>query len=263
MKLAPNRLRRSRPRDVVHAGPLLMGRADGAGALRRYLTLPRRRDVFLVHAGQERLRATAAEAGVDDIPLAAESAEQEARAAGDKAVALGARSLDFAIAESAVVSPNGEALREITTLEASALAANPRVRPRIRAKLRAGVAAMCEGVSQVRIGSPAALATDHATRLVPEPSIPGERPARSPGPEPDRKAPAPTPPGRLPTQNPPLVMVRGDGPSPFDAPRSARLRFSPRAGRCEVGVPSRVVRRSKRGFRGQPHVSMPCAHPAI
>ena len=61
--------KRARPRTVVHAGPLLLRRDGGTRALRRYLRIPRKREVFLIHHGQERLEDVAREAGVTDISV--------------------------------------------------------------------------------------------------------------------------------------------------------------------------------------------------
>jgi hypothetical protein len=160
-----------RPRTVVHAGPLLVKRTGGIRALRRYLRIPRRREVFLVHPGQEPLRDVAKETGVTDIALET-SAKQDANAATEMALALGARRLDFTIDEPGVSPTNGEPLREITLKQAERLALSPEVRPKIRAKLRAGAAALRQGVSRVRIGNPAALTRDQATTLIPDVSLP-------------------------------------------------------------------------------------------
>lgn len=160
-----------RPRTVVHAGPLLAKRAGGLRALRRHLRIPRRREVFLVHQGQESLRDLAKETGVTDITLET-STTQDANAATEMALALGARRLDFTIDERGVSRPNGQPLREITVNQAESLARSPGVRPKIRAKLRAGCAALRHGVSRVRIGDPSALTKDQATTLVPDPSVP-------------------------------------------------------------------------------------------
>jgi hypothetical protein len=159
-----------KPRTVVHAGPLLMKRTGGVGALRRYLRIPRRREVFLIHQGQTRLREVARAAGVTDIALDS-AAKQDANAATEMALALGARRLDFTIDEPALTRPSGGALRELSLNEAERLARNPEVRPRIRAKLRAGCAALRHGISRVRIGDPPALAKDEATTLVVDPTV--------------------------------------------------------------------------------------------
>lgn len=161
----------ARPRTVVHAGPLVLKRPGGAKALRRYLRLPRRRELFLIHKGQEPLREVAQEAGVADIALVT-SARQEAYAATELALALGARRLDFSIDEPGVCGPDGDALRQVSLSEAEVLARDPHVRPRIRAKLRAGCEALRQGVARVRIGDPAALLAGRATVLVPDPTVP-------------------------------------------------------------------------------------------
>jgi hypothetical protein len=154
---------------VVHAGPLILRRKSGLQALRRYLRVPREREVFLVHQGQVPFRELAHDAGVMDISLEA-SSRQEADAAAEMAVALGARRLVFAIDDPAVSRPDGERVGEITVDEAERLAHQPDLRPKIRAKLRAGCAAIRHGVSLVRIGDPPALTKGEATTLVPNAS---------------------------------------------------------------------------------------------
>lgn len=161
----------ARPRTVVHAGPLLLRRSGGERSLRRYLRIPRRREVFLVHHGQESLREVAEQAGVTDIAVDA-SERQEANAATEMALALGARRLDFTIDQPTVSGPDGTAVREIRVREAEALARHPNVRPRIRAKLRAGCAALRKGMARVRIGNPGALTRDQATVVFPEAALP-------------------------------------------------------------------------------------------
>lgn len=170
-----------RPRTVVHAGPLLLTREGGIGALRLYLRIPRRREIFLIHEGQEPLRDAAEDAGVTDIALDTAAGREtnagEANATTEMALALGARSLDFAIDEPSVSHPrSGDPLREITLNEAESLARNPELRPRIRGKLRAGCAALRHGVSRVRIGDPRALARGQATVLLPDATVPLELP---------------------------------------------------------------------------------------
>lgn len=170
--------RRPRPRTVVHAGSLLIRRKSGLQALRRYLNVPREREIFLVHKGQVPLREVAQEAGVTDISLEA-SSRQEADAAVEMAIALGARRLVYTIDEPAVSGPDGEPVGEIGVREAERLARQPGVRPKIRAKLRAACAAIRHGVSLVRIGDPPSLTKGEATTVVPEVSVPAallERP---------------------------------------------------------------------------------------
>lgn len=157
----------ARPRTVVHAGPLLLRRDGGERALRRFLRVPRKRELFLVHHGQAPLHHVAKEAGVTDITVDA-SAKEEADCATEMALALGARRLDFTIDEPCVVAPDGSPLREIDVREAERLAADPEVRPRIRAKLRAGCSALRNGVTRVRIGDPPALTRGRATVLRPD-----------------------------------------------------------------------------------------------
>lgn len=172
MRLLPTFFpKRARPRTVVHAGPLLLKRSGGESSLRRYLRIPRRREVFLVHHGEESLREVAKQAGVTDIAVDAPE-RQEANAATEMALALGARRLDFTIDEPAVSAADGDALGEISVREAEILARDPNLRPRIRAKLRAGCAALREGVARVRIGDPVALARDRATVLLPDARLP-------------------------------------------------------------------------------------------
>jgi len=223
--------KRPRPRTVVHAGPLVLERAGGVRALTRYLRIPRRREVFLVHHGQEPLRNVAKEAGVTDIALEA-SAKQEANAASEIALALGARRLDFTIDEQGVSASNGEPLREITVDRAEALARSPEVGPKIRAKLRAGVAALRHGVSRVRIGDPSSLTKDQATTLIPDASMPVEARENPPRDAASKTAEAAAAP------QPPLVLARR---SRQGRPRAAGLakaiRYSRRSGRSEVGVP--------------------------
>lgn len=171
MQLLPIFFPRDRsPRTVVHAGPLLMKRPGGVRALRRFLRIPRQREVFLVHQGQESLHDVAKETGVTDISLES-TAKQDANAATEMACALGARRLDFAIDDTGVSGRDGEPLREISVSEAESLARHPEVRPRIRAKLRAGCEALRQGMLRVRIGDPLALAKDEATVLVPDPTV--------------------------------------------------------------------------------------------
>jgi hypothetical protein len=152
--------RHPKPRTLVHAGPLLMERAGGLRALGRYLRIPRRREVFLVHHGQKPLRSVAQDAGVPDITIRSHAVEDDAAATAEMALALGARRLDNTIDEPGVKRPNGELLREITLTEAAALARSPEVRPKIRAKLRAGCAALRNGMSRVRIGTESTGSTD-------------------------------------------------------------------------------------------------------
>lgn len=192
--------KRARSRTVVHAGPLVLRHPGGAGALRRYLRIPRKREVFLVHHGQPPLREVARATGVADINLDSPT-RQEANVATEMALALGARQLDFTIDEPGVAGPSGEPLPELTLREAETLARNPVVRPRIRAKLRAGCVALRQGISRVRIGDPAALTRDRATRLVRDPDAPvraqgGARQPRDPA-APEQAAPCAQPPWRL------------------------------------------------------------------
>lgn len=177
MRLLPTFFpKHARPRTVVHAGRLVLKRPDGPGLLRRYLRRPRRRELFLVHKGQEPLRDAALDAGVTDIALDA-PARDEANATAELALALGARRLDFSIDEPGVPGPDGEALERVSLSEAEALVRDPQLRPRIRAKLRAGCEALRQGVKRVRIGDPGALATDRATELVPDSAIPLAEPS--------------------------------------------------------------------------------------
>jgi len=127
--------------------------------------------VILLHDGHEPLHEAALDAGVTDISLES-PARNEANAAAEMTLALGARRLDFSIDESGVSRPGGDPLREISVREAESLAGNPNVRPRIRAKLAAGVTALRKGVERVRIGDPTALARDMATVVVLDPDIP-------------------------------------------------------------------------------------------
>jgi len=159
-----------RPRTVVHAGPLLLSRADGERLLKRYLRIPRERQVFLVHRGRESLRDLAKQAGVDDIRVDTTDAK-EADVATEMALALGAGRLDFSIDEPGVIDRHGETLGAIGLRDAEALARDPSQRPRIRAKLRAGCAAVRTGVVLVRIGDPTALAADRATVLAPDEAL--------------------------------------------------------------------------------------------
>jgi hypothetical protein len=193
--------RHSRPRTVVHAGPLLLKRPGGARSLRRYLRMPRKREVFLVHHGQKPLRAIAREAGVTDIAVDT-SEREEARVATEMALALGARRLDFTIDEPGVRGPTGDPLREIDASAAESLARDPNIRPRIRVKLRAGCAALREGVARVRIGDPAALARDEATVLLPDAKATSSVGARSPS----EDTPAPVPNGER-ESNPPFALA--------------------------------------------------------
>jgi hypothetical protein len=163
--------RRPRPRTVVHAGSLLLRRRAGLESLRRYLRVPREREVFLVHQGQVPLREVAQDAGVMDISLEA-SARQEADAAAEMAVALGARRLVFTIDDPAVSRPDGRPVGEITVHEAERLARAPGLRPKVRAKLQAACAAIRHGLSMVRIGDPPALTRGEATTVVPDPTAP-------------------------------------------------------------------------------------------
>jgi len=155
---------RPRPRTVVHAGPLVLRRPRGRSLLERYLRAPRKREVFLLHSGQDELREAAKYAGVVDIALDT-PAKHEATEAAEVAIALGARRIDFTIDEPRIVTPDGEERHELSLIEAEALSHNPRVRPRIRAKLRAGCSALRRGMRHVRIGAPEALIDDCATEL--------------------------------------------------------------------------------------------------
>jgi len=159
-------------RMVVHVGPLLDRTKGATRALRRYLDEPRDRELLLMHHGTERFGDVASDAGVTDIPIAAEDPHGDARTAGEMAVALGAEQLDFAIDALGVVGPDACVRRRVTLREAESLADQGAVPPRIRGKLRAGCEAMRHGVLRVRIGHPEALRRDRATVLVPDPAIP-------------------------------------------------------------------------------------------
>jgi hypothetical protein len=143
-----------------------MRRDGGVRALRRYLRIPRQREVFLVHHGQENLHRVARETGITDITVGA-TASREADAATEMALALGANRLDFTIDEPAVSDADGNRLGEVTVDEAALLARDRALRPRIRSKLRAACEALQLGMWKVRIGDPVALSRDQATVVVP------------------------------------------------------------------------------------------------
>lgn len=185
---------RKRPRTVVHAGPLLLERPGGVGALRRFLRVPRRREVLLVHYDHHdggSLRSAARDAGVVDIALGSpppDEVHEEALGVVEMALALGARCLDFTIGEPGVRGRGRGPLEEISLSEAESMERDPRVPARIRAKLGAGCEAMRHGVARVRIGDPVALTADRATRLVRDPGAAADGDA-IPG-RPDRLTPA-------------------------------------------------------------------------
>ena len=171
-ELPIGRRRLSRPpRTVVHAGPLVLARDDATMRLERYLDREADRELILIHHGQATLQEIAREAGVNAVRLESVSRESEERAAADMAIALGAEQLEFAIDEPCLRDDSGRPVRELTAYEAKAYAADTRLPTPIRSKLQAGCSALDRGLTQVRIGHPAALDRERATIVFPDPPM--------------------------------------------------------------------------------------------
>lgn len=172
IELPPVRRRLPRPpRAVVHAGPLVLARDGATTRLERYLDREDDRELILIHRGQSTLQEIAREAGVNAVRLESVSRDAEERAAADMAIALGAEQLEFAIDEPCLRNDSGRPVRELTAYEAKAYASDTRLPSSIRAKLRAGCSALDRGLSQVRIGNPAALDRERATIVFPDPPM--------------------------------------------------------------------------------------------
>lgn len=172
--------KRSGPRTVVHAGPLLRDRPGWLSALRGYLRYPRRREVILLHDGETDVSRVAEEVGVTDLTFGKAPAGVESLAACETAVAMGAARVDFAIDDAAVRDVEGFALQEITASEAAALAELPELHARIRGKLRAAAEGLRNGLARVRIGDPSALLRNRSTVIVPDGAFSLDERKRSP-----------------------------------------------------------------------------------
>ena len=164
----PRRPRSRPPRTLVHAGPLVLARDGATSGLGRYLEREEDRELILLHRGQTAYREIARDTGVNAIRIEDLQAQEEELAAADMAIALGAEELEFAIDEPCLRNDAGRPIRELTTYEARAYAADARLPTRIRAKIDAGCSALERGLARVRIGHPAALDRERATTVFPD-----------------------------------------------------------------------------------------------